>query len=64
MILDPIGLIFRFTVIFIAANVYLFALGYIADDIFPHRFGQIILLFVISINFLIYSPNIVSLILG
>ena len=64
IILDPIGLIFRFTVMFIAANVYLFALGYMADDGHQHRFGQLILLFVLSINFLIYSPNIVSLLLG
>ena len=63
-ILDPIRLIFSFTVMFIAANVYLFAVGYIAEDQTPHRFGQNLFLFVLSMNFLVYSPNLISLLLG
>jgi len=61
---DGLSLLFRFTVLFIAANIYAFAVGYIRSDPFPHRFSQILLLFVLSINLLIFSPNLVRLLLG
>ena len=34
------------------------------NDPFPHRFTKILLLFIASINLLIFSPNLVGLLLG
>lgn len=63
-VVDGISLLFRFTVLFIAANVYFFSVGYIAEERFSHRFGGILFLFILSINCLIFSPNLVGLLLG
>jgi len=63
-ILDPIGIIFSTTVIFISANVLSFSSIYIASDKFINRFTVLVLLFIISINFLIYIPHIIILLLG
>lgn len=53
-ILDPIGLIFSCTVIIISANVLKFSTVYIKDDKFINRFTVLVLLFVLSINILIF----------
>lgn len=64
LIIDPFGLIFSLTVLFISANVILFATSYIAEDIFLKRFIYLVLLFVISMNFLIFIPNLIALLIG
>lgn len=64
IIIDPYGTLLSFAVLFISANVILFAHSYIAGDPFITRFTQLVLLFVSSINFLIFIPNLITLLLG
>lgn len=64
LILDPIGTIFSSTVLFISANIIHFTSSYIKNDPFIQRFCILILLFVSSINFLIFIPHIMALLLG
>ena len=64
IILDPIGLTFSAVVLFISANVLLFSTEYISDEVFLSRFIILVLLFVLSINFLIFIPNLIALLLG
>lgn len=64
IILDPLGTLFRATVLFISANVIRFASSYIQGDPFAQRFSHIVLLFVLSINFLIFIPHLICLLIG
>lgn len=64
LIIDSIGLIFSTTVLFISANVLLFSQSYMFNEKFKSRFTLLVLLFIISINLLIFIPNFISLILG
>ena len=64
IILDRYGLIFSFTVLFISSNVINFSNYYIQDEVFIKRFVHLVLLFVLSINFLIFIPHIIGLLLG
>ena len=64
MILDPMGLIFSFVVLFISINVINFAHYYIDGEIYLKRFVHLVILFVLSINFLIYIPHLIGLLLG
>ena len=63
-ILDPWGTLFSSTVLFISANVIHFAVPYIKEDKFIPRFSILVLLFVLSINLLIFIPNLITLLLG
>lgn len=64
LIIDPFGLIFSIAVLFISANVILFATSYMSEDIFLKRFIYLVLLFVLSINFLIFIPHLIALLIG
>uniref|UniRef100_A0AAU6QGF8 NADH-ubiquinone oxidoreductase chain 5 n=1 Tax=Prionospio fallax TaxID=3050094 RepID=A0AAU6QGF8_9ANNE len=64
LILDPFGTLFSFIVTLISANVMLFAHSYMNGDPFLPRFIQLVLLFVASMNFLIFIPNLMTLLLG
>lgn len=64
LILDPIGVIFSSIVLFISANVIKFASTYIEDELFLKRFIYLVLLFVLSINILIFFPHLMTLLLG
>lgn len=64
LIIDPVGIIFSCTVLIISANVLSFSTIYIANDIFIKRFTLIVLLFILSINILIYIPHIIIILLG
>lgn len=64
VIIDPIGILFRSTVLFISANVLYFSSSYILDEKFLKRFIHLVLLFVLSINLLIFIPHIIILLLG
>ena len=64
IIVDSYGLIFSSAVIFISINVIIFASSYIRDDKFISRFIHIVLLFIASINILIFIPNLITLLLG
>lgn len=64
IIFDPMGLIFRFVVLFISINVVNFADYYMDGDIYLKRFIHLVILFVLSINFLIFIPHLMGLLLG
>jgi len=64
LILDPIGLRFSLTVLFISANVLSFSITYIKLDKFIKRFTILVLLFILSMNLLIFIPHIIALLLG
>jgi NADH-ubiquinone oxidoreductase chain 5 len=64
LVADPIGIIFSCTVLFISANVLRFSTIYIKDDKFTNRFTILVLLFILSINLLIFIPHFIILLLG
>lgn len=64
IILDMYNCIFSSIVLFISANVLLFANNYMSNDLFPKRFALLIILFVSSINCLIYIPNLIFVLIG
>lgn len=63
-VLDQYGVLFCLVVLFISFNVLIFSHSYIKGDYYISRFIYIVLLFVLSINFLIFIPNLISLLLG
>nr|ALQ78874.1 NADH dehydrogenase subunit 5 [Glycera tridactyla] len=64
IILDPMGTMFSATVLFISANVMHFSNYYMQDELFIKRFTHIVLLFVLSMNMLIFLPHLMILLLG
>nr|QIZ12543.1 NADH dehydrogenase subunit 5 [Tonicina zschaui] len=63
-IMDWTTTLFSALVCFISSCVTMFSFSYMSKDIFIKRFTWIIMLFVLSMNFLIFIPNMVSLLLG
>nr|YP_009988596.1 NADH dehydrogenase subunit 5 [Pharyngocirrus uchidai]QNM39907.1 NADH dehydrogenase subunit 5 [Pharyngocirrus uchidai] len=64
IILDPMGLVFLTTVLFISGNVLFFATSYMQHDLFMPRFIYLVLLFVLSMALLILIPNLITLLIG
>lgn len=64
LIFDQTGILFSCTVLFISANVLSFSTVYIKHDQFIDRFTVLVLLFVSSINILIFIPHFIILLLG
>nr|YP_002456422.1 NADH dehydrogenase subunit 5 [Sipunculus nudus]ACJ11902.1 NADH dehydrogenase subunit 5 [Sipunculus nudus] len=64
IILNPWGVLFASTVIFISANVLKFSSSYMVSDPFLNRFIILVLLFVLSMIFLIFIPHMIALLLG
>ena len=64
LIFDGYGLIFSSLVLFISGNVFMFSDYYIKGEVFIGRFINIVVLFVLSINFLIFIPHLIILLLG
>lgn len=64
LIMDNTRLIYANTVIFISANVLKFSTTYMAGDKFINRFTILVIIFIISINILIFIPHIIILLLG
>ena len=64
LILDWISFIFLGFVIFISSMVLFYRGRYMREDVNINRFLYLVLAFVISIAFLIISPNIVRILLG
>lgn len=64
LIADKTGLVFASVVLFISANVLSFSKTYMAGDSFKDRFTILVLIFVISINILIFLPHFIILLLG
>jgi len=61
---DPISIIFSFAVNLISFCVILFSIDYIQGEKFLSRFIILVALFVLSINLLIFMPNLITLLLG
>nr|QHD18700.1 NADH dehydrogenase subunit 5 [Epitonium scalare] len=64
VILDSVSLSFSNVVCLISACVMLFSSSYMAGDKFISRFTWIVLLFVLSMNLLIFIPSLPALLLG
>nr|YP_009572103.1 NADH dehydrogenase subunit 5 [Umbonium thomasi]QBI37689.1 NADH dehydrogenase subunit 5 [Umbonium thomasi] len=64
LILDPVGVSFSVVVCFISACVMLFSSSYMAGDIFLSRFTGLVMMFVLSMNLLVFIPNLVALLVG
>jgi len=64
LIIDKYGLLFSSVVLFISANVFIFSNYYIQDEVYTKRFLFLVILFIMSINFLIYIPHLIGLLLG
>lgn len=64
LIIDWIRCSFSGLVCFISGCVIIFRKSYIKGDKYSYRFSLIVMLFVLSINLLIFIPNLVSVLLG
>lgn len=64
VIFDWRRVIFRVLVCFISSCVMIFSKSYMSADPFLSRFIWIVILFVLSMNLLIFIPNLISLLLG
>nr|UBI43982.1 NADH dehydrogenase subunit 5 [Eysarcoris rosaceus] len=61
---DWMSLLFMSGVLFISSMVVFYSSSYMSLDLFKVRFLYIVLLFVLSMMFLIISPNMISILLG
>nr|YP_010626162.1 NADH dehydrogenase subunit 5 [Dybowskyia reticulata]WBK03004.1 NADH dehydrogenase subunit 5 [Dybowskyia reticulata] len=61
---DWMSLLFMGSVLIISSMVIFYSSSYMAMDLFKIRFLYIVLLFVLSMMFLIVSPNLISILLG
>lgn len=64
LVFDNVSLIYSSAVLFISANVLTFSTIYIKEDKFVNRFTVLVILFIISINLLIYIPHLIILLVG
>lgn len=64
ILFDSIGFLFFRTVTMISGGVFLFRSGYIERDKFASRFRFLVMSFVGRISFLIFTRNIVTILLG
>jgi len=64
IIIEWIRMIYSSIIIFISGNVIKFSKNYIHDDHNYNRFTYIVILFILSINILVFIPNIICLLIG
>nr|YP_010381755.1 NADH dehydrogenase subunit 5 [Entemnotrochus adansonianus]UDL72139.1 NADH dehydrogenase subunit 5 [Entemnotrochus adansonianus] len=64
VILDSVGLSFSCVVCFISGCVMMFSSSYMGSDPFLSRFVWLVMMFVLSMNMLIFIPSLVSLLIG
>nr|YP_010241788.1 NADH dehydrogenase subunit 5 [Varicospira cancellata]QTI82476.1 NADH dehydrogenase subunit 5 [Varicospira cancellata] len=64
MIIDPISLSFSNTVCLISGCVMLFSSSYMSHDPFLKRFTWLVMLFVMSMNLLVFIPSLPALLIG
>lgn len=64
LVLDWVGLFFSRAVVLISGCVIIFSSFYIDHEEFPGRFVGLVMLFVLSINFLIFIPSVFGLMVG
>jgi len=63
-VVDLYGVLFSCVVLFISSNVLVFSHSYMRGDLFIGRFIYMVLLFVLSMNFLVFIPNLIALLIG
>nr|QWS71923.1 NADH dehydrogenase subunit 5 [Cerithidea tonkiniana] len=63
-ILDPLGLSFSNVVCLISGSVMAFSSSYMSHDPFLKRFTWLVMLFVLSMNLLVFIPSLPALLLG
>nr|YP_010998248.1 NADH dehydrogenase subunit 5 [Hua aristarchorum]WPM86405.1 NADH dehydrogenase subunit 5 [Hua aristarchorum] len=63
-ILDPLGLSFSNIVCLISGSVMAFSSSYMSHDPFLKRFTWLVMLFVLSMNLLVFIPSLPALLLG
>nr|YP_010191945.1 NADH dehydrogenase subunit 5 [Diopatra cuprea]QZM06614.1 NADH dehydrogenase subunit 5 [Diopatra cuprea] len=63
-IFDPQGLIFSSSVLIISASIMHFSESYMKHDPFLKRFIHLVILFILSMNMLIFIPHLMILLLG
>lgn len=64
LIIDKIRIVFFRTVIIISGGVFLYSRSYIVGEIFISRFCFLVFRFVVRMCLLIFSPNIIRILLG
>nr|YP_010155764.1 NADH dehydrogenase subunit 5 [Conwentzia sinica]QQY84955.1 NADH dehydrogenase subunit 5 [Conwentzia sinica] len=64
MLFDFMSLLFMSLVLYISSMVILYSRGYMGSDKNISRFIMLVVMFVVSMMFLIISPNLVSILLG
>nr|QOW07336.1 NADH dehydrogenase subunit 5 [Costapex baldwinae] len=64
LILDPVSLSFSNVVCLISGCVMMFSSSYMAHDPFLKRFTWLVMLFVMSMNLLVFIPSLPALLLG
>ena len=64
LVIDAQGVIFRSVVFFISANIFMFSSFYIEIEVFVRRFIFLVIAFIGSINFIIFIPHFIGLLLG
>lgn len=64
IIIDTIRTIYSRVVLIISANVLRFSSIYIKEDKFINRFTILVIMFVVSMNMLVFIPHIIILLLG
>nr|AIW06392.1 NADH dehydrogenase subunit 5 [Ichneumonidae sp. MT-2014] len=64
IILDWISLIFISVVLMISGFVNIYSIEYLSKDLYFKRFHMLMILFSISMIFMIISPNLISILLG
>nr|YP_003204847.1 NADH dehydrogenase subunit 5 [Bolinus brandaris]ACF04921.1 NADH dehydrogenase subunit 5 [Bolinus brandaris] len=64
LILDPVSLSFSNVVCLISGCVMMFSSSYMAHDPFLKRFTWLVMLFVLSMNMLVFIPSLPALLLG
>nr|QWK41057.1 NADH dehydrogenase subunit 5 [Tenomerga trabecula] len=64
ILLDWLSLFFGSFVLFISCMVILYSFDYMSSDLMINRFIYLVLMFVLSMLLMIFSPNLISIILG
>lgn len=64
LVVDGVALLFASCVFFISGNVFFFSEGYIEGEANKGRFSYLVFLFILSMVLLIFSGNLVSVLLG
>nr|ALO70967.1 NADH deshydrogenase subunit 5 [Pselaphinae sp. 2 EF-2015] len=64
ILLDWMSILFMSFVMFISSMIMFYSIEYMNDDINLNRFIILVMLFVLSMMFMIISPNLISILLG